>query len=242
VSNYLLDGYRGDVAAFAPENARVAFIRRTYLHVACSVAALAALEFALLKSGVAEKFLSVWMGLGVAGLIASLVLFIGGGFLARYMARGDMPVSVKYLGLAGYICIQAVFLLPILYIASNKVGNGLDLIAQASILTLITFAGLTLTVFLTKADFSGLGSILAIASWVILGVVVTGALFGFGMGLWISFICVALAAGYILYDTSNILHHYNTNEHVGASLELLADIVLLFYHILRILLLSGRND
>jgi len=44
-----------------------------------------------------------------------------------------------------------------------------------------------------------------------------------------------------MYDTSNILHHYRTDEHVGAALELLADVVLLFYHILRVLMLS-RND
>ena len=52
---------------------------------------------------------------------------------------------------------------------------------------------------------------------------------------------VALAAGFIIYDTSNIIHHYGTNEHVAASLELFASVALLFWYILRIFYIS-RND
>jgi len=243
MANYLQDGYHGDAAAYAPENARVAFIRRTYLHLAGSVAALVGIEALLLRAtetGAGQQFLAEWFGSPVS-LLVMLAIFIGGGFLARYMARGDMPVGVKYVGLAMYTVLQAVILLPILYVATHHPKYGMEIVNQAALLTLITFGGLTLTVFVTKRDFSGLGPILMVASFVILGVIVSGMLFGFGMGLWLSFLCIALAAGYILYDTSNILHHYGTNEHVGAALELLADVVLLFYHILRVLMLS-RND
>ena len=38
-----------------------------------------------------------------------------------------------------------------------------------------------------------------------------------------------MAAGYILYDTSNVLHHYRTDQHVAASLALFASVALLFY-------------
>jgi len=241
MANYLTDGYHGEAAAYAPENARLGFIRRTYLHLAGSVGVLVGLEALLLKAidtPAGMQFLQAWFGSPVS-LLVILGLFIAGGFLARYLARADMPVGVKYLGLALYIAIEAVFLLPILYVATHHPKYAQTaIINQAAVLTLITFAGLTLTVFVTKADFSGLGPILFMASWVILGVIVAGILFGFGLGLWISFVCIALAAGYILYDTSNILHHYRTDEHVGACLELLADVVLLFYHILRVLMLT----
>ena len=82
-----------------------------------------------------------------------------------------------------------------------------------------------------------------VALGVILAAVVSAALGGpvISLGLGFSFLVIALAAGYILYDTSNILHHYGTDEHVAASLELLADVVLLFYHILRVLILT-RDD
>jgi len=245
MSHYLEDGYHGDAAAYAPENARLAFIRRTYLHLAVSVAALVGLEALLLQAvntRGGQAALAAWFSNPIS-LLVVLALFIGGGFLARYMARAAMPPAVKYLGLAIYIAIQAVFLLPILYVATHhpKYGGGDAMIGQAGLLTLVTFGGLTLTVFLTKLDFSGIGPYLFVAMWVILGVIVAGIIFGFGLGLWISFACIALAAGFILYDTSNILHHYRTDEHVGASLELLADVVLLFYHILRVLMFT-RSD
>lgn len=238
MANYLQDGYHGEAAAHAPESARVGFIRRTYLHLAVSVAALVGLEALLLQAvdtAGGRQFMAQWFSSGFS-LLVVLALFIAAGFLARYMARGDMPVAVKYAGLALYTGLQAVILLPILYVATHRYGMGM--VNQAALLTLITFGGLTVTVFLTKRDFAGLGPILSIASFAILGVIVCGILFGFGMGLWLSFLCIALAAGYILYDTSNILHHYGTNEHVGAALELLSDVVLLFYHILRVLMLS----
>jgi uncharacterized protein len=241
---YLQDGYHGEAAIHAPESARAAFIRRTYLHLAVSVAALVGIEALLLqavKTQAGQQFLVQWFS-SPFSLLVMLAFFIGTGFFARYMARGDMPVAVKYAGLGLYILLQAVILLPILYVATVKLGaQGVSLVNQAALLTLITFGGLTLTVFVTKRDFSGLGPILMVASFAILGVIIVGILFGFNLGLGISFACIALAAGYILYDTSNILHHYGTNEHVGASLELLSDVVLLFYHILRVLMLS-RND
>jgi uncharacterized protein len=244
MANYLEDGYHGEAAAYAPESERAGFIRRAYLHLAGSVAALVGIEAVLLKaveSPAGQQFLRDWFTNPVS-LLVMLAFFIGTGFFARYMARGDMPVGIKYLGLGLYTVLQAVILLPILYVATNNPRFGdTQIVNQAAFLTLVTFAGLTLTVFVTKRDFSGLGPILMVASFVILGVIVAGILFGFGMGLWLSFLCIALAAGYILYDTSNVLHHYGTNEHVGAALELLSDVVLLFYHILRVLMLS-RND
>jgi FtsH-binding integral membrane protein len=250
MSNYLTDGYHREAAAYAPEDARIGFIRRTYLHLAGSVAILVGLEALLLqalKTDGGRDFLAAWFGSPIS-LLLLLGFFIAGGFLARVLARADMPPAVKYLGLGMYIVIQAIFLLPILYVATtNPKYGGMAIVNQAAVLTLITFGGLSLTVFLTKKDFSFLGYGLMLAGWALLGLIVVAIvmpLFGgpaVYLGTWFSFLVIALAAGYILYDTSNILHHYGTNEHVAASLELLADVVLLFYHILRVLMLN-RND
>ncbi len=35
---------------------------------------------------------------------------------------------------------------------------------------------------------------------------------------------VVFASGYILYDTSNVLHHYRTEQYVAASLALFASV------------------
>src|SRR4030095_3857695 len=56
---------------------------------------------------------------------------------------------------------------------------------------------------------------------------------------------VARAGGSILYDTSNVLHHYPEDRYVGAALELFASVALMMWYVLRIFLsrrcsLSGQ--
>jgi FtsH-binding integral membrane protein len=51
---------------------------------------------------------------------------------------------------------------------------------------------------------------------------------------------IALACGYILYDTSNVMQRYRTNQHVAAALALFAAVMLLFWYVLRILLDKRR--
>ena len=53
---------------------------------------------------------------------------------------------------------------------------------------------------------------------------------------------IGFACGYILYDTSNILHHYRTDQHVAASLALFASVALLFWYVLRLLMALSSRD
>ena len=53
---------------------------------------------------------------------------------------------------------------------------------------------------------------------------------------------VLLAAGFVLYDTSNVLHHYRTTQHVAAALALFASVALLFWYILQIVLAFSSRD
>ena len=62
------------------------------------------------------------------------------------------------------------------------------------------------------------------------------------MGLLFAGAMVALAAGFILYDTSNVLHHHGTDEHVAASLSLFASVALMFYSVLRIFMATSSDD
>ena len=71
--------------------------------------------------------------------------------------------------------------------------------------------------------------------------ILAAVLFGFNLGLVFSAAMVALFAGYIIYDTSNIIHRYGTNEHVAASMALFGSFAMLFYYILRIFM-SARNE
>jgi FtsH-binding integral membrane protein len=51
---------------------------------------------------------------------------------------------------------------------------------------------------------------------------------------------IALACGYILYHTSNVLHHYRIGQHVAAALALFAAVALLFWYIVQ--LFMSRRD
>lgn len=168
-------------------------------------------------------------------LLILLLAFMGVGYVARIWAHGSTAPAIQYLGLALYVVFEAIIFIPILYVAQIRSGTGGEnLIAQAGIMTLFVFGGLTLSVFTTRKDFSFLGPILSIAGFLLLGLIVTALLFSFNLGLLFSFVMVAFASAFILYDTSNVLHHYHTDQHVGAALELFASLALLFYYILRI--------
>jgi FtsH-binding integral membrane protein len=242
--SYLVDGYHGETAAMAPVNERVAFIRRTYAHVAGAVLAFVGLSAALIASGVGEQiFRDVFMANRMAWL-GLMVVFIGGSFAAQYMARANKSVGVQYAGLALYVMLYTLLFVPILTIASNPkygVGNA-NLPLQAGIVTLLAFAGLTAAVFWSKKDFSFLGPILMVGSFLALGVILAAVIFGFSLGLVFSALMVGLFAGFIIYDTSNIIHRYGTNEHVAASMALFGSVAMLFYYILLLFMQGGRSD
>lgn len=126
-----------------------------------------------------------------------------------------------------------------IYIAAGYSGSS-DILMQAAMTTLFMFTGLTAVVFLTKTDFSFLRTILIVGGFVSLGTIVVGAIFGFNLGLWFSVGMVVLASISILYQTDQIKNKYGTQQYVGASLQLFASVMLLFWYILRILM-SRRN-
>ena len=234
---YLEDAYIGETAATSSVDERVSFIRKTYLHLFFAIAALIGIEAALFSTGAAKDVL---VSMGGVAWIGVMVLFIGGGYLAQYLARnGSKPV--QYVGLMLEVGIWAVMLLPILYVAEVKFP-GKHLAEQAAILTLVVFGGLTATVFLTKKDFSFLGQGLTILSFVALGLVVLAACGLLNLGIWFSFAMVALSAGTILYSTSNLMYHYPTTAYVAAALELFGSVALLFFYVLRILMATASND
>jgi FtsH-binding integral membrane protein len=64
--------------------------------------------------------------------------------------------------------------------------------------------------------------------------IVAGVIFVFQMGTFFSVAMVALAGASILYDTSNVLHHYSEDRYVAASLELFASVALMLWYVLRL--------
>ncbi len=97
-----------------------------------------------------------------------------------------------------------------------------------------------MTVFFTGKDFSFLGPALFVAAWLGVAIIVIALLFGLNLGTWFSFAMIGLAAAYIIYDTSNVMRHYRSDQYVSAALQLFASVALMFFYVLR-LFLSNRD-
>ncbi len=241
--SYLVDGYHGETAAMAPANERLGFIRRTYAHVGAAGFAFVAASAALVSTGLAEQILrDVFLANRLSWLLL-MIVFMVGTVAAQYMARSRSSVGTQYAGLALYVGLYTLLFVPILTIASlPKYGGSPQLPLQAGIVTLAVFGGLTFAVFTSGKDFSFMGPILMVGSFLALGVVLAAVLFGFSLGLVFLALMVALFAGFIIYDTSNIIHRYGTDEHVAASMALFGSVAMLFYYILSIFMSVGRDE
>ncbi len=230
----------GEIAQFAPVDARVGFIKKTYLHLFGAILAFCGLEALYLNTSIAQQFMETISSSGSMGLIITFVMFMGASYLARYWANNSTSLGMQYLGLAFYVFAQSIIFIPILFYAAHF--GGPDVIPTAGLITMLLFAGLTVAVFATKQDFSFLRTGLTIAGFAGLGLIVASLIFGFSLGIMFTVFVIALACGYILYDTSNVLHHYGVGQYVGASLELFASVALLFMYILDLLMrLQGRD-
>lgn len=216
--------------ANSPVDARSEFIRKTYVHVAGALAAFALLLAFFLRIPAMQQ-LALSMTSGMNWLIV-LGAFMGISWLANNWAHNGASRQKQYLGLGLFVVAEAVIFLPIIMMATLYDPK---VIGQAALATLALFLGLTFVAFTTRKDFSFLGGMLKIGFFIAIGLIVASFFFGgLSLGIWFSGAMVLLAAGSILYNTSNIIHHYRSDQYVAASLGLFASVALLFWYILRI--------
>jgi modulator of FtsH protease len=130
---------------------------------------------------------------------------------------------------------------PVLNMYLTEFSNGSQLIFTSLGATGIIFVALSGYVLTTKKDFSFMGGFLFIA---ILGAILlslAGALFHLPMmQIVMSGAFVIIFSGYILYNTSQILHNGETN-YIMATISLYLDILNLFLSLLRILSYFAGN-
>ena len=218
-------------------DARATFIQRTYVHLFGAILAFVGVIAGLLQTPLPEKMLTFLAGGGYRWL-----LFLGGfmvvGMLASRTAFAAKSKPAQYLALLGYVVAEAVIFLPLLFIAHNYASGGV--IQSAALVTLLGFAGLTAVVMVTRKDFSFLRGIVMWGGIVAVLVIVGGVAFGLNLGTWFSIAMVGLAGAAILWETSNVLHHYPEDKYVAASLALFASVALMFWYVLQLFLASDN--
>ena len=229
----------GGSAAEAVPDDRARFIRKTYMLLAAAILAFILIESFLFVSGAAAVIATTIFSAGSIGWLGVLGLFMVVSWIANNWATSQTSVGTQFLGLGLAVVAEAVIFVPLLTIAAIRSDDPWLMLFKAGTVTIGLFLGITATVFLTRTDFSFLGPILAIGGFAALGFIAASILFGFTLGNLFIFAMIAFAGTAIIYQTSNVLHRYNTEQHVAASLTLFASIALLFWYI--ILLFSGRK-
>jgi modulator of FtsH protease len=168
-------------------------------------------------------------------IVSFIMLFV---INKKQNTAAALPLTFLFTGLMGF------GLGPILnsYLA---LPNGGQIVATALGMTAVTFFGLTGYVMSSRRDFSFMGGFLAAGSIVLIVAMLAMfilPLFGVdvsGMQLAFSAAVVFLMAGFLLYDTSNIINGNYTN-YIMATVGLYLNIYNLFVHLLS--LVGAFND
>lgn len=210
---------------------RVAFYRKTYTYVALAVLLFIITEYLFFQSPMIVNFAYSLTGGWSWLLLLGAFMFITN--YAEGLALKSRDKNTHYLALGIYVIAEAFIFIPLLLVAFSMI-DGVEILQKAAVMTIALFAGLSAVVILTKKDFSFLRAGLTMGFFIAIGLMVAGVIFGFDLGLWFSVAMVALAAGSILYTTSNMVHKYDEEQYVAAALGLFASLMLLFWYILRI--------
>lgn len=232
-----LDTATGNVVSNLSVDQRAGFIRRTYAHVAMAIGFMAVSCAFLLQIGAGPVLLS-FLGGGTLNYLIYFGLFIGASILADNWARSEHSVTMHYVALLGYAFVEALIVLPLLYLATIYNPSA---IMNAAITTAALVTGISYIAFTTKKDFSFMGPYLTIGGFIAMGTCIAGAIFGFQLGVFAMGLIVLLAGGFILYSTSNIIHVYQEHQHVAAALGLFASIALMFRFVLQLFMSFGDD-
>jgi len=218
--------YLGPVSEASVED-RSDFIWKCYAHVVGAILAFAAIEVYFFQSGIAERI--------AAPMLNNWLLVLGAFMLASWgathVAHRVESRNAQYAAFAAFIFVEALIFAPMLYIASLKSP---DIIDSAAGVTILGCVGLISTAMITRKDFSFLRGLLTWMFFLAMAGIIGSLLFGFQLGTWFSVAMIGFAGAAVLYDTSNIMHHYPQDRYVAASMALFASIALMFWYILRL--------
>ncbi|HZH32673.1 MAG TPA: Bax inhibitor-1/YccA family protein [Pyrinomonadaceae bacterium] len=142
--------------------------------------------------------------------------------------------GLNLLALFAFTTFTGVVISPLMYLVGRA---NPDSIWQAGVLTVGIFGGLTAYVFISKRDFSFLRGML----WTGLIIMILGGLLNIflvgssALGFGLAAATLLLFSGFVLYDTSNIMRRYPTNEYIAGALSLYLDAFNIFLALIHLL-------
>lgn len=225
-------GYRP--VATLDDVARGEFITRVYQHLLVAIGVFIGFEALLINLGVAEAMWDFF-----AGSSGAWLLLLGGfmvvNWLATTAAHDVLDPSRQYLGLFGMAAAQSLIFAPFLHYFFEVQSGGTATVVAAAVITAVGFGALTAIAFVTRRDLSFLRPMLLWGGVCALVLIGAALLFGLELGIWFSVAMIALAGGSILYQTQNIIRRYPAEAYVGASVQLFASVMMMFWYVLRLL-------
>ncbi len=162
--------------------------------------------------------------------LLTLVGYIGL-LLLTYSLRNSVWGLVSVFVFTGFMGFT---LGPILNLYIQAFANGQQLVIMAFGSTAALFLGLSGYALTTRKDFNFLGAFLFTGIIVMFIASIANIFFAIpALSLAISAVMVLIMSGYILYDTSRMVHGQEDN-YIMATVNLYVDIYLLFLHLLNL--------
>lgn len=196
------------------------------------------LSLTLLFSGIMAAISMAHPPAGMSGF--GLMIGMLGLFFLTYVLRNSFWGVIALFAFTGF---SGYMLGPVLNAYIANFSNGSELILTSLGATGVIFVALSGYVLASKKDFSYLGGMLFVVLLGGLLVSIAGMIFNLPMlQIGSSAAFILIFSGYILYNTSQIIHGGETN-YVMATLTLYLDILNLFLSLLRILsYFAGNRD
>jgi len=218
--------YVGPVSEASVE-VRANFIWKCYAHVVGAIFAFAAISAYLFSTGVSESLLRVMGGNWL--IVLGAFMLVGWG--ASHVTHRVESKAAQYAAFAVFVFAEAIIFAPLLYIAAMTQPGVID---SAAGVTVLGCVGLIAVAMITRKDFSFLRGILMWGFILAMVAIVSSLLFGWQLGTWFSVAMIGFAGASVLYDTSNIMHHYPEDRYVAAAMGLFASIALMFWYVLQL--------
>jgi FtsH-binding integral membrane protein len=216
--------------AFAAPDVKADFIRKVYQLFLVSILVTVGVGWYCAQPAVLP-------GVRAAAPVIYIALFVSGIAMAFMRRTSGLNIGVYML----FSALWGAAVGPLLVMV-DRFAPGIPL--QAATMTVAAFTGLSVYALTSKKDFSYLGGFLCAS---LLALIIGGFVLMFFHSSMLSLLYsiggIVIFCGYILYDTSQIIHRLGPDEAVGGAISLYLDFINLFMFILRLLMtLQGRDD